>query len=208
MGRVQDQVAVVTGAAHGLGRAIALRLAEEGARLALGDVDGPGLEKAVADIQTKGGTAFGLVGDVTDEGPAARLIAEAVARYGGRLDVLVNNVGGGARGKIWEMLVEDWVEEGLGVGYRALVIDRRIGLPTVRLEADFRAVSKMGDRVLLTLEVERLGGRSLTLALRCTGPGPEREPRMNMRQVLVTTWLDSHRAIDIPADLRAAIEGR
>lgn len=105
-------------------------------------------------------------------------------------------------------LVEDWVEEGLGVGYRALVIDRRIGLPTVRLEADFRAVSKMGDRVLLTLEVERLGGRSLTLALRCTGPGPEREPRMNMRQVLVTTSLDSHRAIDIPADLRAAIEGR
>ena len=66
MGRVQDQVAVVTGAAHGLGRAIAMRLAEEGARLALGDVDGPALEKTVAGIQ-QGGKAFGLVGDVTDE---------------------------------------------------------------------------------------------------------------------------------------------
>lgn len=108
MGRVQDQVAVVTGAAHGLGRAIALRLAEEGARLALGDVDGPALERTVADIQSKGGTAFGLVGDVTEEGPAAKLIAEAVARYGGRLDILVNNVGGGARGRIWEMSVEAW----------------------------------------------------------------------------------------------------
>jgi len=105
-------------------------------------------------------------------------------------------------------LVEDWIEDsvegGLGVGYRALVIDRRIGLPTVRLEADFRAVSRMGDRVALTLEVERLGGRSLTLALRCTGA--DQEVRMNMRQVLVTTSLETHQAIDIPADLRAAIE--
>ncbi len=103
MGRVQDRVAVVTGAALGLGRAIALRLAEEGARLALGDIDGPGLQKTVADIEAGGGKAFGLVGDVTEEGPAARLIAEAVSRYGGRLDILVNNVGGGARGKIWDM---------------------------------------------------------------------------------------------------------
>lgn len=103
-------------------------------------------------------------------------------------------------------LVEDWVDEGLGVGYKALVIDRRVGLPTVRLEADFRAVSRMGDRVALTLEVERLGGRSLTLALRCTGAG--QEMRMNMRQVLVTTSLETHQAIDIPPDLRSAIEGR
>lgn len=103
-------------------------------------------------------------------------------------------------------LVEDWVEEGLGVGYKALVIDRRVGLPTVRLEADFRAVSRMGDRVALTLEIERLGGRSLTLALRCVGP--DQDVRMNMRQVLVTTSLETHQAIDIPSDLRAAIEGR
>jgi 3-oxoacyl-[acyl-carrier protein] reductase len=108
MGRVQGQVAVVTGAAHGLGRAIAMRLAEEGASLALGDTDGPALERTVADIAAKGGKAFGLVGDVTDEVAAKKLIAEAVARHGGRLDILVNNVGGGARGKIWEMSLEAW----------------------------------------------------------------------------------------------------
>ena len=100
-------------------------------------------------------------------------------------------------------LVEDWVNDGLGIGYRALVIERRIGLPTVRLEADFTAVSRMGDPVELALEVERLGSRSLTLALRCTGDGGEL--RMTMRQVLVSTSLESHRAIEIPADLRAAI---
>lgn len=101
-------------------------------------------------------------------------------------------------------LVEDWVDA-LGVGYQRLVIQRRVGLPTVRLEADFRAVSRMGDRVTLSLAVERLGGRSLTLGLRCEGA--EGDLRMNVRQVLVTTSLDSHRAIEVPADLRDAIGG-
>ena len=107
MGRVQDQVAVVTGAASGLGRAIALRLAEEGARMALGDIDTSGLDRTVSDITATGGQAFGVVGDVTDEAPAACLVADAVARHG-RLDILVNNVGGSRNAKIWEMALEDW----------------------------------------------------------------------------------------------------
>jgi 3-oxoacyl-[acyl-carrier protein] reductase len=107
MGRVQDKAAVVTGAAHGLGRAIALRLAEEGARMALGDVDGAGLERTVSDITKAGGQAFGVVGDVTEEAPAARLIDDAAARYG-RVDILVNNVGGSRNARIWEMTAEQW----------------------------------------------------------------------------------------------------
>ena len=90
MGRVDDKVAVVTGAAHGLGRAIAARLAAEGAHVTLGDID-----------------AAAVVGDVTEEEPAARLIEAAVSR-GGRLDILVNNVGGSRTARIWEMSVTDW----------------------------------------------------------------------------------------------------
>lgn len=101
-------------------------------------------------------------------------------------------------------LVEDWFNEGLAIGYQRMVIERRIGLPTVRLEADFRAVSAMGDQVVLALEVERLGQRSLTLQLRCVGRDDD-GVRMTMRQVIVTTSLDTHRAIEIPADMRAAI---
>ncbi len=101
-------------------------------------------------------------------------------------------------------LVEDWVSEGLGVDYHALIAERRIGLPTVRLEADFRAVSRMGDDVILGLSVERLGSRSIALALRCFDPAND-ELRMQVKQVLVTTSLESHRAVAVPDDIRDAI---
>ncbi|KQX39539.1 acyl-CoA thioesterase [Variovorax sp. Root434] len=101
-------------------------------------------------------------------------------------------------------LVEDWVNEGLGLSYHGLVAVRRIGLPTVKLEADFRAVSRMGDQVALGLTVQRLGSRSMTLLVRCFDPATG-ELRMQMQQVLVTTSLETHRAVAIPDDMRAAI---
>lgn len=101
-------------------------------------------------------------------------------------------------------LVEDWVNEGLGLSYHGLVAQRRIGLPTVKLEADFRAVSRMGDQVTLGLAVQRLGSRSMSLALRCFEP-VSGEVRMEVKQVLVTTSLETHRAVAIPDDMRAAI---
>lgn len=100
-------------------------------------------------------------------------------------------------------LLEAWVDEGLGLGFERLVVQRRIGLPTVRLEADFKAVSRMGDAVRLSLAVERLGSRSLQLALRCEGAGGEL--RMAVRQTLVCTSLETHRPIPMPAELRDAI---
>ncbi len=101
-------------------------------------------------------------------------------------------------------LVEDWVTQGLGVGYAPLLLERRIGLPTVRVEAEFKATSRMGDRVALRLACVRLGTRSLTLQLECRAVQGG-ELRMAMRQVLVTTSLQTHRAIDSPPDLHAAI---
>ena len=102
-------------------------------------------------------------------------------------------------------LLEDWITDGLGIGFTRLLMERRVGLPTVRLEADFTGISRMGDRIELALEVERLGNRSIALALACTS-ADDGAPRMAVRQVIVTTSLETHRAIEIPADLRAAIE--
>ncbi len=107
MGRVQDRVAVVTGAANGLGRAIAIRLAEEGALLVCGDIDAAGLERTVKTISDAGGTAVAVVGDVTEPGPAKKLIDTAIERHR-RIEILVNDVGGGRRGHIWEASEEDW----------------------------------------------------------------------------------------------------
>ncbi|MGD9942975.1 MAG: acyl-CoA thioesterase, partial [Burkholderiaceae bacterium] len=60
-------------------------------------------------------------------------------------------------------LVEDWIEEELGIGYSRLIVGRGVGLPTVHLESDFSAVSRIGDHVVLSLGVERLGSRSISL---------------------------------------------
>ena len=107
MAGVKDRVAVVTGGANGLGREIALVLARAGAKVAVGDLEADGVERAAAAIRQAGGDALALAGDLTEEGPAARLIEAAVARWG-TLDILVNNVGGSRNSKIWEMPVADW----------------------------------------------------------------------------------------------------
>ena len=80
MRRVQDQVTIVTGAADGLGRAIALRLAEEGALLSLCDIDGSKLERTLDEIARQGGRAFGRGGSLTEEGTAQRRMPETGAR--------------------------------------------------------------------------------------------------------------------------------
>jgi 3-oxoacyl-[acyl-carrier protein] reductase len=104
---VQDRVAVVTGAANGIGRAVALRLAEEGALLVGGDLDAAGLEQTVATIRQAGGTAEAVVGDLTEPEPARELIETAIRRFG-RMEILVNVVGGSRPGRIWEASEEDW----------------------------------------------------------------------------------------------------
>src|SRR5262245_46564713 len=104
---VEDRIAVVTGAANGLGREIARVLARAGAKVAVGDLEAEGVERTATAIQQDGGEAVAVAGDLTEEGPAARLIEAAVARWG-RLDILVNNVGGSRNSKVWEMPVADW----------------------------------------------------------------------------------------------------
>ena len=107
MGRVQNQVAVVTGGARGLGQAISYRLAGEGAKLVIGDIDKLGLEATATKIRNGGGEVVTLVGDITEEETASKLIKSAITHFG-QIDILVNNVGGSRNSKIWQMPVEDW----------------------------------------------------------------------------------------------------
>lgn len=107
-------------------------------------------------------------------------------------------------------LMELWIDALLPAGFRGWILERRLGLPTVRLEAEFRAVSRMGDDVELSLEPVHVGGKSLQLRLACHGTGAagNRELRMQVLQTVVATSLQTHGAIPIPDDLRTAIAGR
>jgi len=104
---------------------------------------------------------------------------------------------------MFQNLVDDWITEGLGIAYGDLLGPRRVGLPTVRFETDFKAISTMGDDITLGLEVEQLGNKSLTLQLMVIGPNGV---RVEARQVIVCTSLDTHRSTAFPSDLRHAME--
>src|SRR5262249_4800420 len=107
MGRLASKIAIVTGAANGIGRAIALRFAAEGAAVVLGDIDDAGLTRTAAAISSAGGMTAAVTGDLTEEAGAAALIDTAVDRHG-RIDILVNNLGGSRNAKVWEMPVADF----------------------------------------------------------------------------------------------------
>ena len=99
-------------------------------------------------------------------------------------------------------LVEDWVSECLGISYSQMILKRRIGMPTVSLNCEFSAVSRLGDEVTMELAIARLGDKSLALDIGCRGADG---PRMRVKQVIVFTSLDTHRAIAVPDDFRAAM---
>ncbi len=92
MSRLNGKVALITGASAGIGRATALLFAREGAKVVVGARRQAELDSLVAEIETAGGQAVGLAGDVREEAYAAALVAKAVETYG-RLDVAFNNAG-------------------------------------------------------------------------------------------------------------------
>lgn len=90
--RLQDKVAVITGAASGMGLAMAARFAQEGAKIVAGDWHEERLAEAVASIKSSGGTIIAAQGNIADQATAEALVDLAIDTYG-RIDVLCNNAG-------------------------------------------------------------------------------------------------------------------
>lgn len=108
--RLKDKVAIITGAGRGLGKAFALRFADEGAKLLLPDIS---LERAGAvaeEIKAKGGEAYAMKTDISEEADTQKM-AEEVMRIYGRVDILLNNAAlyYGVERRRWDQWsVEDW----------------------------------------------------------------------------------------------------
>ncbi len=107
MFRLDGKAALVTGAGSGIGREIALLFAQQGATVALGDIDEAAAGRVAGEIEGIGGRAFPVRLDVTDRASARGAVA-IVAERQGRLDVLVNNAGIGMVGNLLETEPEDY----------------------------------------------------------------------------------------------------
>jgi len=133
MAKLDGQVAIVTGGAWGIGGATARRLAADGARVLIADLDEAGGTSNVARIAEAGGVAQAMVVDVGDGAQIEGMVARAVEEWG-RLDVLVQNAyrdDGRHRGSAVELAEDDW-DDAMDVLVRALYLGAKHAVPAMR----------------------------------------------------------------------------
>jgi 3-oxoacyl-[acyl-carrier protein] reductase len=130
--QLKDKVALVTGASRGIGRGIAMALADEGCNLMLTGRDEAALKEAAADIGKKGRKAAISVLDLRTEGGEKPLV-EAVRSTFGRLDILVNNAGATQRGDFFKLTNADW-QDGFALKFFAHVRLTREAWPLLKAQ--------------------------------------------------------------------------
>lgn len=125
--RVKDRVAIVTGAASGIGEASAIRLAEEGAAVICADLNAEGAEQTAATITASGGRALGYTIDISDSAQCDAIVAKAVDTYGS-IDILVNNAGVNLPG-VFHEVTNATIEKTLSVNVMGAMFLTRAALP-------------------------------------------------------------------------------
>jgi len=125
--RLKDSVAVVTGAGRGIGKAIAVSLAEEGAHVVLVSRSEKELETVRIGIEKRGWTAEVAAADITDDAAAARVFEDTAKRHG-RIDILVNNAGIGRFAPMRSLAMRD-LDDMWKLNVRALVHCTKLALP-------------------------------------------------------------------------------
>jgi len=146
------RVAVVTGAAQGIGAATARAFAAQKARVAVLDIDGAGAKKVADAIAAGGGQASAIHVDVTDEQAVARAIGSVVSEFGG-LDVLINCAGGyGRLARVEDMPAEEW-DHTVALNLRSVFLASRAAIPHLKRSNAGRIIN-----------VSSISGRQVTVA--------------------------------------------
>lgn len=127
MQNLRGKVIAITGASAGIGRSIALKLAENGARIVAGARNTEKLKKLIGEIQSIGGEAVFVPMDVTDKADVGRLVNAAVEQYG-RLDGIVNNAGISQLSRIDELDSEGW-EEMIDINIKGVLYGMAAAIP-------------------------------------------------------------------------------
>lgn len=104
--------------------------------------------------------------------------------------------------------VEHWLKHGLGIGFVTLHVERRTATPIANLQVDFLAPSRLGEDLVSELRIDSVGRTSLKIAIDLRGPGHPATVRLRARLVLVFVDMQTMRPIEIPADVREAIEAQ
>ena len=140
MGRLDNKVAVITGAASGMGRATAIRFAGEGAAIVIADLNEEGGQAAVRECKENGGNAVFQKTDVASEAAIEAAIDRAVSEFG-RLDITFNNAGlGGALGPIENVTVENW-DRTFAILLRSVFLGIKHSIPRMRKQGGGSIIS-------------------------------------------------------------------
>ena len=177
MGRVQGKVAIVTGGRKGLGRASAILLAKEGAKVVITDRKAEGAQDVLEDIRQSGGEAIFIQQDVSKEEDWQRMMTKAVDRFG-RLDVLVNNAGVGAVKSIEDITLEEW-RWVMSVNLDGVFLGTKYAIEAMRKNGGGSIINMssiegmVGDSRMVAYDASKGGVRTLTksAALHCAKRG-------------------------------------
>jgi len=138
MVELEGRTAIVTGAARGIGFAVAKALCAAGAKVVISDIDLDAGENAAAALKRDGGTAEFVRCDVADEVETSRLIEQVFSRHGA-IDILVNNAGILSRGQITDVSVDEW-DRLFAVNVRSVFLLTRLVLPLMTAQRDGRII--------------------------------------------------------------------